>query len=238
MQNHFNETLGTVSIKDKCEFAGFWVRLAAYAIDMAVVTVGLLVVRLVFIGINSLIAGSFLEGGILFHYTLKEIVLYLLQVLYFILFTYHTGTTLGKKALNLCVVRADDERLNLLTVIYRETIGRFLCGFILCVGYLLIGIDKEKRGLHDILCDTRVIYTKKVKVYPVYQGRSVSRKSDISEERIPETNYVPRMVDDSSTVENRTNVQEDIQAQWNRILNPQKEEIIPQNEEQNIEGNP
>ena len=41
---------------------------------------------------------------------------------------------------------------------------------------------------------------------------------------------VPRMVDDSSTVENRTNVQEDIQAQWNRILNPQKEEIIPQNE--------
>ena len=237
MQNHSNETLGTVSANDKCEFAGFWVRLAAYVIDMAVVTAGLLVVRLIFIGINSLIAGSFLEGGILFHYTLKDIVLYLLQVLYFILFTYHTGTTLGKKALNLRVVRADDEALNLLTVIYRETIGRFLCGFILCVGYLLIGVDKEKRGLHDILCDTRVIYAKKVKVYPVYQGRSVSHKSDIDVEEIPvnpkedEINYVPHMVDDSSTVEKCTNIQEDIQAQWNRILNPQKEE-------QNIEGNP
>ena len=140
------------------------------------------------------------------------------------MFTYHTGTTLGKKALNLRVVRVDDERLTLLTVIYRETIGRFLCALILCVGYLLIGVDKEKRGLHDILCDTRVIYAKKVKVYPQYLERIVS-----SETKTLEKTEV--------SVEENT-IQEDIQAQWNRILNPQKEEIIPQNEEQNIEGNP
>lgn len=250
MQNHSNETSGIVSVNDKYEFAGFWVRLAAYTIDTAVITVGLLAVRLVFIGINSLIAGSVLEGGILFHYTLKDIVLYLLQVLYFILFTYHTGTTPGKKALNLRVVRADDERLTLLTVIYRETIGRFLCGFILFVGYLLIGVDKEKRGLHDILCDTRVIYAKKVKVYPQYLGRIVSsetktpEKTEVSveENSMNKENagldYVPRMVDESASEENQNTIQDDIQAQWNRILNPQKEEITPSCEEQNIEGNP
>ena len=209
MQSHSNETINY-------EYAGFWVRLAAYAIDMVIVSAGLLIVRLVFLGINSLIAGTALEGGILFHYTLKDIVLYLLQAVYFILFTYHTGTTPGKKALNLCVVCADEEkRLNMLTVIYRETIGRFLSGFVLCVGYLFVGIDKDKRGLHDILCDTRVIYAKKIKVYPIYQGRK-EEESQIEEKPIC--------------------VQEDVQAQWNKILNPQEEETMLHIEEQNIEG--
>ena len=64
------------------------------------------------------------------------------------------------------VVRADGgEKLGLFTVVYRETVGRFLCSVIMGAGYLMAGIDKEKRGLHDILCDTRVIYAKKVKVF-------------------------------------------------------------------------
>ena len=174
---------------------------------------------------------------------MKDIVLYLLQVIYFILFTYHTGTTLGKRALNLRVIRTDDEeKLDLFTVIYRETIGRFLSGLIICIGYLIIGIDKEKRGLHDILCDTRVIYAKKVKVYPVYQGNVLNSKPGESREtnqivlEHEETDYVPRMVEEPSTEREQNSMQEDIQAQWSRILNPQKEETTPQTEEQNIEG--
>ena len=215
-------------VNENYEFAGFWVRLAAYSIDMAIVTVGLLIVRLLFIGINSLIAGTFLEGEILFHYTLKDIVLYLLQVVYFVLFTYHTGTTLGKKAMNLRVIcKESEEKLSLLTVIYRETIGRFLSGLILCIGYLIIGIDKEKRGLHDILCDTRVIYAKKVKVYPVYQGNR-------------ENIFVPQMTNEVAEDQNQENVseqtlQEEITNQWNMILNNKNQETTPQTEEQNIE---
>ena len=72
--------------------------------------------------------------------------------------------------MNLRVISANDQKkLTFLNILYRETIGRFLSGFIFGIGYILIGIDKEKRGLHDILCDTRVIYGKKIKVYPVYQ---------------------------------------------------------------------
>ena len=208
MQNHSKEY----------EYAGFWVRLAAYTIDMIIVTAGLLIVRLIFIGINAALTGTVLEGGILFHYTLKDIALYLLQVVYFILFTYYTGTTLGKKVMNLCVVRVgEDEKLDLLTVIYRETIGRFLCGFMLCIGYILAGLDKEKRGLHDIICDTRVIYGKKVKVYPVYQGSVV--RPNVSAPVV--NNFVPRMVDE--------NVEHDETGKKNI-------EVIPQGEEQNIEG--
>lgn len=111
-----------------------------------------------------------LSENILFHYTLKDILLYVLQVLYFVLCTYYTGTTLGKRALNIRVVSADGEdKLSLLNVIYRETIGRFLCGMTIGIGYIMAGIDQEKRGLHDMLCDTRVVYLKKIKVKTVCQ---------------------------------------------------------------------
>ncbi|MGF0033210.1 RDD family protein [Bariatricus sp. SGI.154] len=162
MQNSYNS--------QKAEYAGFWVRLAAYCIDSAVVWIGLIFVKLV-IGMLSLSGGTIFRANILFHYTLKDIILYVFQILYFVIFTYNTGTTLGKKALNLRVIHADgSQRLSLINVLYRETIGRFLCGLSIGIGYIMAGVDKEKRGLHDMLCDTRVVYAKKIKVYPVYQA--------------------------------------------------------------------
>lgn len=162
MQNNYDN--------QEVQYAGFWVRLAAYIIDSVIVFAGLLIVRLILAGVMSALKGTVLGGNILFHYNLKDIVLYLCEVCYFILFTYYTGTTIGKKAMNLRVVCAGDEKkTGLLTVVYRETVGRFLSGIVLCIGYLMIGIDREKRGLHDILCDTRVIYAKKIKVIKVEQ---------------------------------------------------------------------
>ena len=35
------------------------------------------------------------------------------------------------------------------------------------IGYIIAGVDKEKRGLHDMLCDTRVVYVKRIKGYSV-----------------------------------------------------------------------
>lgn len=152
------------------EYAGFWARLAAYAIDLAIVWIGLLFVRLL-IGIASLAVGEVFRAQILFHYTLRDIILYVLQVLYFILLTYYTGTTPGKRLLNLRVINADGrERLEFINVVYRETVGRFLCGLSVGIGYIMAGVDREKRGLHDMLCDTRVIYGKKIKVFPKYQA--------------------------------------------------------------------
>ena len=144
------------------DYAGFWVRLSAYVIDSVVVFTGLLIVRLIFAGI-SLAGGDVVTGtDILFHYSLKDIILYGLKVLYFIAFTYLTGTTLGKKAMNLRVVSSNQgEKLTLLNVVYRETVGRFLCGLPVNIGYIVAGIDPKKRGFHDMLCDTRVVYQKK-----------------------------------------------------------------------------
>lgn len=168
MQNSYSNQIYKETTTE-ITYAGFWTRLAAYMIDSILVFFGLLIVRLVMSGVMALLSDTPLGGNVLFHYTLKDIVLYAGQVLYFILCTFFTGTTVGKRAMNLRVISAKgDEGLVFLTVLYRETVGRFLSVFVLCIGYIMIGIDKEKRGLHDFLCDTRVVYAKKVKIYPVY----------------------------------------------------------------------
>lgn len=158
MQNS-NERLEMVN-------AGFWTRLFAFCIDNLIVAIGLLVVRLIMSIVMSGLTETILGGNLIFHYTLKDIVVYIGYVSYFILFTYLTGTTIGKKVMNLRVVNKDgSEKLTLLNVIYRETIGRFLCKMTVGIGYLLVGFHPQKSGIHDLLCDTKVIYAKTVKVY-------------------------------------------------------------------------
>lgn len=126
------------------EYAGFWVRMAAYMIDSVVVFAGLLIVRLIFAGISLAGGGAITGTDILFHYSLKDIILYALKVLYFIAFTYLTGTTLGKKAMNLRVVSKNpEEKLTLFNVVYRETVGRFLCSLPVNIGYIVAGIDSK-----------------------------------------------------------------------------------------------
>ena len=83
MQNNYDNR-GTCA---DVTYAGFWVRLAAYLIDSVIVFFMLLVVRLILSGAISALSGTVLGGNILFDYTLKDIVLYLGQVLYFILCT-------------------------------------------------------------------------------------------------------------------------------------------------------
>lgn len=99
-----------------------------------------------------------LTNPILFKFSIWDIFLYLLGVLYFVTITYFTGRTLGKRLLNLKVISSSGENLTFMNVLYRETIGRYLSS-LMCLGYLLIGVDSQKRGLHDILCDTRVVYS-------------------------------------------------------------------------------
>lgn len=106
---------------------------------------------------------------LLFQFSLYDIALYLASVAYFVLMTYYTGATVGKRLMNLSVVSMDETPLSLFSVIYRETIGRYLSS-ILFIGYLMIGASEQRRGLHDILSGTKVIYTCKCR--PVSYGKA------------------------------------------------------------------
>jgi uncharacterized RDD family membrane protein YckC len=135
--------------------AGFGPRLAAYVVDKLILCLALLLVR-VPAWISSLINGS--PSPVLFDYTVLDIVCYGLSVAYFVLLTYFTGSTLGKKLMGIQVEKADGSALGLVDVLYRETVGRFLSG-IVCLGYLMALVDRDKRAFHDWLCATRVVYS-------------------------------------------------------------------------------
>lgn len=156
---------------DNKVYAGFFVRLAAYIVDMIIVSVALLVVRIP-VWISTIAAPhNFIVKDIIFDYSIKDIVFYLLKVTYFVLLTYYTGSTLGKKLFHLRVVSTEERKMTFFEVAFRETVGRFLSSVIIYVGYIMIDVDKEKRGLHDLLSDTSVVYYHEKKVYthaPVY----------------------------------------------------------------------
>lgn len=141
------------------QYAGFFVRLAAYAMDSLLASL-LLAFITVPMGVVKLIAGeTLLTRPVLFQYSIAAILVYLIRAFYFTICTYSGGQTIGKKVFNICVVSANDEELTFLNVLYRETIGRFLSGLVLNIGYFMIGPSREKCALHDMLCDTRVIYS-------------------------------------------------------------------------------
>ena len=136
--------------------AGFFTRLAAYLVDFAVAGILAFLVGLLLKMLSGALGGA-LEQPVFFHYDTIDLVKYLITALYFILLTKMTGWTLGKRLLRVRVVSADGAPLRWLDVIYRETIGRYLSS-LLCVGYMVLALDRQHRGFHDMLCDTRVVY--------------------------------------------------------------------------------
>lgn len=147
---------------------GFFVRLAAYLIDMLLVGAVLLTVKIPMFFVRLQHPDSFLTSPLLFQFSLLDIVLYLAASAYFVILTYQTGATVGKRLMNLRVVSVDGAPLTLLNILYRETIGRYLSS-LLFVGYILIGLNRDKRGLHDLICDTKVIYVCKCMPLPPKQ---------------------------------------------------------------------
>lgn len=145
--------------------AGFFVRLIAYLVDLLIAGAALLVIRIPLWIVHLQFPNHFFFSPILFQFSLCDIVTYLAGTAYFILLTYYTGSTLGKKLLNLKVVTTDASRLTFGNVLYRETIGRYLSS-LLFIGYIMVGASSEKRGFHDYLCDTKVIYTCRMEPQP------------------------------------------------------------------------
>ena len=66
------------------------------------------------------------------------------------------GATPGKMALGLKVVRPDGRPVDLGRAFGRY-FAKMLSAMILFIGYIMVAFDAEKRGLHDMICDTRVV---------------------------------------------------------------------------------
>ena len=159
--------------------AGFFVRLAAYLVDCLIVWIALLVVRVPLAFSSFMNPDHFLTKDFVFSYSIEDIVCYFLNAAYFVLLTYYSGATIGKKLLHLRVVSREERKLTLFEVVFRETVGRFLSALIINIGYFMIGVHKEKLGLHDMLSDTEVVYCheKRVEVESPIEERQISGKA-------------------------------------------------------------
>lgn len=162
---------------------GFFVRLAAYLIDTLIVAVALMFLRFPMWIVSIFNTNNPLTNPILFQFSVWDIFLYLLSVTYFVVTTYFSGRTIGKRLMNLKVVTTTGEKLTLINTLYRETIGRYLSS-LMCLGYILIAVDNGKRGLHDILCNTKVVYSNVVLL--VDNETNNQRNDTISNNKIEE----------------------------------------------------
>lgn len=146
--------------------AGFWRRLAATVVDGIVLstvalllgTIMLLILRQPLPHLGQLgpdyLVDVAVNGGVA-----AEIGLGLLAVLafaYFFLFTVLRGQTFGKHLMHVKVIDAYGDRPSAWRALAR-TAAYLPSLALLALGFLWIGFDREKRGLHDWLADTYVV---------------------------------------------------------------------------------
>jgi uncharacterized RDD family membrane protein YckC len=140
-----------VNVAGEMVYAGFWIRVAAKFIDAIVSGV---VSYVIGFAVSFVVVAGFI--GTIQAHLISNILAWGFAVTYVTYFLGKYGATPGKMACGLKVLRPDGEGLS-----YGRAFGRFfaeiLSAMILCIGYVMTAFDKEKRSLHDRICDTRVV---------------------------------------------------------------------------------
>ena len=152
--------------------AGFFPRLGAYLLDRLIAGIGIFFVIRLPLMIASFSTDLFTRD-VFFRFDLRQILCWVAVSVYFVLFTARSGATPGKRAFGMCVIKSDGTPLSFLTVLYRETVGRYLSS-LLYIGYLLILGDGLHQSLHDHICDTLVVFSDERRKKPV--KRAPARK--------------------------------------------------------------
>ncbi len=130
--------------------AGFWIRFWAFVVDIVIVA------SIVGIIVNPLfhLFGWNLDET--HWYSPMTIVSGVFYYAYFVLTTKYWQQTVGKMIFGLKVKGKSSEKLDWLTVLFRETVGRFISNKI-PVFYLMVAFMPKNHGLNDIIADTMVV---------------------------------------------------------------------------------
>src|SRR6188768_2536060 len=119
------------------QYAGFWIRVGAYLIDVIL----LVIVNAAISLITTPIGGEAAIVGLL--------IFLILWVGYFpYMESSENQATIGKMAVGIKVGDANGRRIT-----FANALGRFfaklLSGMILYIGYMMVGWDEKNQGLHD-----------------------------------------------------------------------------------------
>ena len=137
--------------------AGFWIRVVASLVD-AVILIVLQVILSLFLGLLTKgVSNGMNQQGLTLISLLFTVFGTVLSMAYYVFFTGYCGQTPGKMAVRIKVIRTDGEEIRFGRAFFREVLGKFVSGIILCIGYLMVAFDGQKQGLHDKIADTYVI---------------------------------------------------------------------------------
>lgn len=138
-------------------YASWGTRFAARMIDGVVLTVINFVIQLPMLGVAAVNAGNAPNStSILLLYAVTTLAQMAFQCGYEVWFTTNKGATPGKLALHLQVHDSQGHRLSTSRALGRH-FAHYISGLTLGIGYLLPLWDPEKRALHDMIADTRVV---------------------------------------------------------------------------------
>jgi len=158
---------GVVPFRPAFLYAGFWIRFVAFLIDGIILGVASSAVQLLLLGgmlrpftdmrqpmppEQALAAFGAVMGTL----AVSMLVSMAIGASYEGFFVSRVGATPGKMALGLKVVRPNGGPVSL-----GRAIGRYfaktLSSLALGIGYIIAGFDTEKRAMHDMIVDTRVV---------------------------------------------------------------------------------
>ena len=128
--------------------AGFWQRFAAWLIDVIILSI-------VHTGAVAVWPGfdDYFAVGADWHWV--DLIGFLLAIIYYTVSVSVWATTVGKRLLGLRVLRPDGRKAGVGRAIARY-FAAWLSLLIFGVGFLMIALRSDKRGLHDLICDTVV----------------------------------------------------------------------------------
>ena len=131
--------------------AGFWIRLAAYVIDGIAInfTFAIIVIVMYMAGYYDFADDVGADG-------LQTLAFVALSALYYAIGWSRWGTTVGKRIFRLYVLGNGGAKIGFWRALGRY-FGYWVSLLTLGVGFLMIAFSKNKRGLHDLMCDTVVV---------------------------------------------------------------------------------
>jgi len=129
------------------EYAGFWVRVAAWLIDSLIIC---LIWFVVAYGI---------DGTIGFRISVPfpiDRIGFPIGLFFGAAFTASAWQgSPGKRCFGLIVTRVNGRPVGLGLALARE-LTKIVSAAALCIGFILVGLTKQRIGFHDLVCDTRV----------------------------------------------------------------------------------
>ena len=136
-------------------YGGFWIRFLAVLLDGIILAIAGMTISIPMQIIFTPTPFSSLYWGV---FSITSSFQLLVAMTYEAFFLVRFGATPGKMACSLEVIRVDGSRLTTGLAIGRYFAKNWLNALTLFIGFIMAGVDDEKRGLHDRICDTRVVY--------------------------------------------------------------------------------